>query len=70
MLIPDNLKITLAAARVNAGLTQTDAALALGVSRYTIIAWEAGRTVPDVIKARKIYDLYKRPEDSIFFGKI
>ena len=70
MIIPDNLKITLAAARVNAGMTQTAAALALGVSRFTVGAWEAGRQLPDVITARKIYEVYKRPEDSIFFGKI
>ena len=69
MIIPDNPKISLAAARVNADLTQAEASEALGVARSTLISWEAGRSVPDVITARKIYDLYNRPEDSIFFEK-
>ena len=36
-----DFKITMAAARVNAGMTQTEAAEKLGISRATLIAWEA-----------------------------
>lgn len=36
-------KITLAAARVNAGMTQQDVADAMKVSRQTVIDWESGR---------------------------
>ena len=39
-------KITLAAARVNAGLSQQEAAKALGVSVATLQNYESGKTVP------------------------
>ena len=42
------LKITLAAARVNAELTQKQLADACGVSESTVINWEAGKTFPSV----------------------
>lgn len=39
-------KITMTAARVNAGLKQTEMAKRLDKSVNTIIAWEKGRKVP------------------------
>lgn len=36
-------KITLTAARVNAGLTQEELAEKLGVSRQSVILWETGK---------------------------
>ncbi|MFR2614039.1 MAG: helix-turn-helix domain-containing protein, partial [Subdoligranulum sp.] len=39
-------KISLAAARVNAGLNQQEAAKALGVSVATLQNYESGKTVP------------------------
>ncbi len=36
-------KITLAAARVNSGLTQEQLAEKLGVSRVSVIQWETGK---------------------------
>ncbi len=63
------LKISLAAARVNAKLTQADVAQILGVTKRTIISWERGITAPSVLQADKLYDIYNRPKDSIFFGK-
>lgn len=62
------LKISLAAARVNAGLTQEKVAQKLGVAKRTIISWEKGTTSPSVIQADKLYEIYNRPKDSIFFG--
>ena len=38
------MKISLKAARVNAGLSQQEVADKLGVSKHTIINWELGRT--------------------------
>ncbi len=64
-----NLKISLAAARVNAGMTQKEAAQKLGISNRTLISWERGESYPSVIQADKIYMLYDRPKDSIFFSK-
>lgn len=37
------MKLTLKAARVNAGLTQTEFADALGVSKMTVLEWEKGK---------------------------
>ncbi len=42
-----DFKISLAAARVNAGLTQKQLAFACDVSEATIISWEAGKTMPN-----------------------
>ena len=38
----DVFKISLAAARVNAGLTQAETAEKMGVTKRTIINWEKG----------------------------
>lgn len=65
--IPNDLKISLSAARVNARLTQLEVAKMLGVSRVTINNWERGKTTPTVIQADKLCEIYKRPRDSIIF---
>ena len=62
-------KISLAAARVNAGYDQTLAAVKLGVSTETLRNWEKGNTVPTYDKVMKICELYQYPADYIFFGK-
>lgn len=54
------MKITLKAARVNAGLTQKDASKAIGVSNQTISSWERGISYPSVIdmeNMRKVYNI-------------
>ena len=60
-------KITLKAARVNAGLSQKEAALKLKVSNSTLSKWEKGRTVPDVTFVPKICDLYGVSYDNLNF---
>lgn len=67
--IPDELKITLAAARVNAGYTQKEVSSKIGVSRRTIVAWENGQNDIPISMAQKLCKLYRRPLDSIFFSK-
>ena len=37
------IQISLAAARVNAGMTQEDVAKKMGISKQTIINWEKGK---------------------------
>ena len=61
-------QITLKAARVSAGLNQKDAAVALGISKSTLINYEHGKTVPDWNMVNKICKLYDIPADFIFFG--
>lgn len=62
-------KISLAAARVNAGFDQTLAALRLNVNVATLRSWEKGKTVPGYDKVQEICTLYQYPADYIFFGK-
>lgn len=45
-----SIKITMAAARENAGLTQKQLATKCKVSESTVISWEKGRTYPDIRK--------------------
>lgn len=58
-------KISLAAARVNAKLTQRDVARELGVSPATVINWETGRSAIDADKFISLCDLYACPMDII-----
>lgn len=52
------MKITLAAARVNAGLTQTQAGKAIGLSASTLANYENGISYPDVLRALSLCELY------------
>lgn len=61
-------RISLKAARVNADLSQQEAAKRLGISKATLQNYEAGNTVPDILLSRKIEDVYGFPIDFIFFG--
>lgn len=65
----DYPKITLAAARVNAGYNQEEAAKELNISKATIQNYESGATSPDWDMVKKIETLYGFPSDYIFFGK-
>lgn len=60
------MKISLKAARVNADLTQTQAATTIGVDRTTISSWEKGKTAPPADKLFALCALYKTTVDSIF----
>ena len=62
-------KISLAAARVNAGFLQEVAAIKLKVNVATLRSWERGDTVPGYDKFIEICKLYQYPADFIFCGK-
>lgn len=53
------MKITLRAARVNAGLDQSDVARELGVNIATVSSWETGKTNPSLENLKKMCELYK-----------
>lgn len=59
------LQITLAAARVNANLTQEDVSKLLHVNKQTVVNWENGRTVPTFIVLSALSNLYDIPIDNI-----
>lgn len=61
------MAITLKAARVNAGLTQKEAAKRLNISKGTLASYELYRTIPNVDTAKKIADLYGLEVDGIIF---
>ena len=60
------LKITLEAARVNAGYNQKTAARLLHVDPCTLRNWEKGKTSPTWKKLNEIEILYKISKDYIF----
>lgn len=63
------MAITMKAARVNAGLTQTQAAKALEISKNTLVNYETGKTIPRADVARKMAALYGLAvSDIIFFA--
>ncbi len=61
-----DFQISLAAARVNAGLTQEDVARALKVGKQTVVNWEKGISEPKMSQSRQLSELYKMPLDYIF----
>lgn len=62
-------RITMSAARVNAGLTQGQLAEEMGVSRTTVVSWEKGRTAPDITQAKRLAEVVGLDLDFIFFEK-
>lgn len=60
-------KISLKAARVNAGLSQKEAASKIGISNKTICSWENGKTYPDQPMIEKICAVYAVTYDMIDF---
>lgn len=54
--------------RRQAGLSQEDAAAALGVSRQTISRWENGASVPTGENLRAIAQLYETSVDALLSG--
>lgn len=54
--------------RKKAGLSQEDVAEKLGVSRQTISKWETDQTVPELIKAKLLSQLYNVSYDYLISG--
>lgn len=62
----DNIQISLKAARVNAGLTQSEAAERLGINRLTLNSWENGKVIPRTPFIMAMSQVYGIPVDNIF----
>lgn len=54
--------------RKQAGLSQEDVAEKLGVSRQTVSKWETDQTVPELIKAKLLSQLYNVSYDYLISG--
>ena len=65
----EKFQISLAAARVNAGMTQDDVSKRMKISKNTIVNWENGKSEPSVSQARELSELYQFPLDHIFLPK-
>lgn len=64
-----DLKISLAAARVNANMTQDEVARVLKVSNKTVGNWEKGVVLPSAAVMFALSSLYQIPEDNIILPK-
>lgn len=61
------MAISMKAARVNAQLTQREAAKALEISKGTLLNYEKGRSVPKLDMANRMAELYKLAVTDIIF---
>lgn len=61
------MAITLKAARVNVGMTQAEAAKAIGVSKDSISNWERGKTYPSISLLSRIEEVYGVTYKDIIF---
>ena len=62
------IKISLAAARVNAKLSQAEAAKKMHVSKNTLVNWEKGRIIPSFASLQTLSEIYGIPTDNIFLS--
>ena len=62
-------RISLEAARVNAGLSQKDAAKQMGINVGTLSNWERGNTSPSIEQFKALCDLYGCPSNLVFSPK-
>lgn len=62
----EKLQISLAAARVNAQMTQEDVAKRLRIGKRTIINWEKGISIPSFADINMLSQIYGIPVDNIF----
>lgn len=63
-----SFRITLKAARVNAGFRIIDAAKLIGIGKDTLIKWEKNSGLVTPIMQEKISTIYKIPIEYIFLA--
>lgn len=61
------MKLTLKAARVNAGLTQEEVAKTVKKSKNTIVNYENGKSVPDIETGKALASLFGLSVDDLNF---
>lgn len=60
-------RLTFAAARVNAGLSQDDVCRILKISKKTLVSIEKYRKKIDTDTLQKLKEIYKVPDKDMFF---
>lgn len=60
-----DVRISYAAARVNKGITQEEAAKSLKINVFTLINYENGKTVPTWDRHNKMADFYGIPKEML-----
>lgn len=60
------MQITLAAARVNAGLTQKEVAEEMHISKQTLVNWEKGVTYPKPAYFEMLCRIYNINRENVF----
>ncbi len=60
------IQISLAAARVNARMTQEEVAKRLKIGKKTIVNWEKGTSIPSFADVNMLSQIYGIPVDNIF----
>lgn len=60
-----NYIVSMAAARVNAGLTQEEIAEKMQISRQTVANWESGRVSPRPAQFKLFCELCNAPMDKV-----
>lgn len=63
----EKMAISIRAARVNAGFTQTEVAKSVGKTKNTIASYEAYVTTPDIQTAQAMAKLYNMSVDDIIW---
>lgn len=61
-------KVSLKTARILRGLTTSEAAERLGVTRQTLTSWEKGQTLPNVFHINRVEKVYGLKFDEIDFN--
>lgn len=61
------MAMTPKAARINVGLTQSESAKAIGISKNTLSGYETGKTMPKLDVAIKMAELYGCTLDDLIF---
>lgn len=61
----DTIKISLAAARVNAGFTQKEVAEIMHINKQTLVNWERGKIIPKQACVEMLARIYNFPVNHI-----
>lgn len=68
-MLKEDYRISLAAARVNAEMTQEEVAKIMHVAKQTVGNWEKGKVVPKPAQFEMLCKIYNAPVDCIFLKR-